>query len=185
MNDIILTGQKHSGKTTAGRALAKLCLCEFIDLDESVLERTGKSPRQLYAEGQAVFQKAEADAAAALFKTDDAGADSACTDRKRRVIATGGGIIDNEEAVVVLKKSGARIVYLNIPAEIAWERIAAAKELPLFLQTENPRETHRALHERRGAAYLQLADIVVKAGTQSADEVAAEIFSKITEKSIK
>jgi len=172
METLILTGPKHSGKTSAGKALALLCSCDFIDLDELITQRTGKSPRQLFNEGQAVFQKAEAEAAAALFGAD---VDSA---KGQRVIAAGGGIADNAEAVAVLKKSGAKTVYLNICAETAWDRIAAGGELPPFLQTENPRETHRALHERRAAAYLQLADIVIEADGKTPEETARDILAR-------
>jgi len=66
MKDIFLTGPKHSGKTRAGKALASLCLCEFIDLDELITLRTGKSARQLYIEGKEIFQKAEAEAVESL-----------------------------------------------------------------------------------------------------------------------
>jgi len=177
MKDVILTGPKHSGKTSDGKALALLCSCDFIDIDEFIAQRTGKSPRQLFNEGQAVFQKAEAEALAALVGSGGADSGGADNGAKPRVIAAGGGIIDNEEALSVLKKSGAVIVYLDIPAEIAWERIAAEGELPPFLKTENPKETHRILHERRAEAYLQIAEIVIKAEGKSPQEVADEIHT--------
>jgi shikimate kinase len=175
MKDVILTGPKHSGKTTTGKALASLFSCDFIDIDELISQRTGKSPRQLFNEGQAVFQKAEAEALAALVGSGG-GADSGA---KPRVIAAGGGIIDNSEALSILKKSGAVMVYLDISAETAWDRIAAAGELPPFLKTENPRETHRALHERRAAAYLQIADIVIETEGKPPQERAAEIHTRL------
>ena len=169
MITVILTGPKHSGKTSAGRALASLCSCEFIDLDDLILQRTGKSPRQLYSEGPLVFQKAETEATAALFNEDGG--------EGQRVIAAGGGIIDNEEAAAALKKAGAAVVYLDISAERAWNRIAKSGELPPFLRTDNPRETHRVLHERRAAAYSRIADIVIEAGVKTPKEIAEEILS--------
>jgi len=173
MKDIILTGPKHSGKTSAGKALAALCSCEFIDLDELISQRTGKSPRQLFSESPSIFRETEAGAMAAL-----AGLDSA---DGRRVIAAGGGIIDNEDAIAALKKTGAIAVYLNISADSAWDRIANSSdgELPPFLRTENPRETHRALHERRAAAYLQIADIVIEAEGKTPEEIAGEVLNRL------
>ncbi|MDR2596449.1 MAG: shikimate kinase [Treponema sp.] len=170
MEDIILTGPKHSGKTSAGKALALLCSCSFIDIDELILQRTGKSPRQLFNEGADIFQKAETEATEAIASagTDD--------EQRRRIIAAGGGIIDNPDAVSVLKKSGATIVYLNISAASAWQRISAKGELPPFLKTENPQETHCSLHERRAAAYLQLANIVIEAEGKTSKKIAAEIL---------
>ena len=171
MITVILTGPKHSGKTSAGMSLASLCSCEFIDIDDLIQQRTGKSPRQLYSEGQAVFQKAETEAMAAI-SGDDGG-------EGRRVIAAGGGIIDNEEAAAALKKAGTKVVYLDISAECAWGRIAKSGELPPFLRTENPRETHRVLHERRAAAYLRIADIVIEAGVKTPQEIAEEILGHL------
>ena len=78
----------------------------------------------------------------------------------------------------ILKKSGVVMVYLDISTEDAWDRIVAGGELPPFLRTENPRETHRALHERRAAAYLQIANIVIETKGKSPQERAAEIFSR-------
>jgi len=167
MKSIILTGPKHSGKTSAGKVLASLCYCGFIDLDELIQQRTGKSPRQLFTEGQEIFQKAEAEAAASLFSSRS---------DEWRVIAAGGGIIDNAEAAAALKKTNAVIVYLNISAETAWDRISAGGELPPFLRTDNPRETHRVLHERRAQAYLQFADIVIEADAKTPQIIAEEIL---------
>ena len=176
METIVLTGPKHSGKTSAGKALASLYSCVFIDIDDLILQRTGKSPRQLFTESPAIFQKAETDAAAAITSADNT--DQSET-KKWRIIAAGGGIIDNSDAVTLLKKSGAIIVYLNVSAESAWERIANAAngELPPFLRTENPRETHRALHERRAAAYLKIANIVIETEGKTPAEIAGEIYS--------
>jgi shikimate kinase len=196
MKDIILMGPKHSGKTTTGKALASLFSCDFIDIDELILQRTGKSPRQLFSEDPAIFQKAEAEALAAIVDSggssvgscggeNNAGCGTNITNSadiagvKRRVIATGGGLIDNSEALSILKKSSAVTIYLDISAESAWDRIAAGGELPPFLRTENPQETHRALHKRRAAAYLQIANIVIETEGKSPQERAAEIFSLV------
>lgn len=171
MNDIILTGPKHSGKTSAGRILASLCSCVFIDLDELITQKTGKSPRQLYIEGASVFQMAEAQAI-----TDCISASG----QERRVIAAGGGIIDNQDAIDIIKKAGSTTVFLRISAETAWQRISGKGELPPFLQTDNPQETHRVLHERRAAAYLQFTNIVIEAEEKTSEEIAKEIYLKTT-----
>jgi len=176
MQSIILTGPKHSGKTSAGKALASIYSCDFIDLDDLILQRTGKTPRQLYVEsgpsGGSLFKQAEAEAVSHLITTLVF----------KSVIAAGGGIIDNPEAMAAIKNSGVIKVYLSISANEAWNRIANSpngekpkSELPPFLQTENPKETHRLLHERRAAAYSQIADIVIKTEGQSPEEIAEMI----------
>ncbi|MCL2759367.1 MAG: shikimate kinase [Treponema sp.] len=172
---IILTGPKHSGKTSTGKLLASLRSCEFVDVDELIFQRTGKTPRQLYTEGQQVFRNAEAEAMETLVSSDKTA---------QRVIATGGGIIDNAEALAVLKKIDAKVVYLDIYANSAWDRISNSADgiLPPALRTGNPQETHRLLHERRASAYLQIADIVIFADGKSLEEIAAEIIGLINSK---
>jgi shikimate kinase len=175
---IILTGPKHAGKTSAAAALARLYCTGCIDLDELIAAQTGKSPRTLFQEGPEVFRKAEALALESLLMPRDLSAGD--LPKGGSVIAAGGGIIDNEEATALLKKTeGLVIVYLDVPAETAWQRIAAqaAKDgaLPPFLNTPRPRETHRQLHERRAAAYRNLARLIIMAEGKSPDEIAQEI----------
>jgi shikimate kinase len=175
---VILTGPKHAGKTSAGKALASLCGGGFADMDECIEARTGKSARALYREGRDIFRRAEADALAALL-AENAPA--------LRVIAAGGGLADNDAALSLLRRMEPRraplLVYLDVPAETAWARIEeqAAKtgELPPFLDTENPRETHRRLHERRASLYREIAGLVIDAGQKSPAALAEEILRGI------
>jgi shikimate kinase len=186
MNGIILTGPKHCGKTSAGRALASLLSCEFIDLDELIQKRTGKSPRELYKESPSVFQNAETEALMFLVKSakkkispDMFGFDTEQDNPNEgyRVIAAGGGIIDNSKACELLRDIQIDIIFINISANTAWKRIEVSGELPPFLKTDNPRETHRVLHERRSAAYLELANIIIDAEGLGIDEIANRIFN--------
>ncbi|MDR2435092.1 MAG: shikimate kinase [Treponema sp.] len=173
MEDIFLVGPKHSGKTSAGKALAALCSGRFIDLDGLIAERTGESPRSLYTEGPAVFRNAEAAALAALIGSETLDA---------RIIAAGGGLIDNPDAIALLENTKtATPVYLDVSVDTAWERIngEAGGELPPFLKTENPRETHRALHERRAAAYRKFARLTIEAERKSPEEIAGEILERL------
>jgi shikimate kinase len=181
---ILLTGPKHSGKTSVGRVLAALLLegnflpgGDFIDLDELIEQQTGKSPRTLYKEGPEVFRLAETRALASLLPeiAPNAGA---------KVVAAGGGLIDNPEALELLRlASGTVTVYLEVAADTAWERIKAAAqqtgELPPFLNTEDPRKTHAALHTRRGAAYREFAAITITAERKTPEAIAREIRALI------
>ncbi|MDR1972538.1 MAG: shikimate kinase [Treponema sp.] len=187
---VIIVGPKHSGKTSAGKALARLWAggrALFVDLDELVERRTGKSPRLLYREGPECFRQAEAAALRALLGEISAGKGSfapAAAPAGVFIAAAGGGIADNREALALLKKNGAvKTVYIEVPAETAWERIREAAdrtgELPPFLNTDNPRETHRLLHERRGKIYRELAAFTVKAG-DTPEETAAEMLRRLT-----
>ncbi|MDR1637245.1 MAG: shikimate kinase [Treponema sp.] len=195
METILLVGPKHSGKTSAGRALVLLltgrndAAASFTDLDELVEARTGKSPRALYGEGPEIFRKAEAEALRNIFdQADLSGVPAGRQGTALRVVAAGGGLADNGEALELLKdpvsKRSGRVftVYIEVPPETAWERIEAAAErdgeLPPFLKTENPRETHRRLHQRRGAVYREIADLSLSAG-ETPEETAALIIAHV------
>ena len=68
MGIILITGPKHSGKTLCTRALEKLTGFETIDLDTLIESQTGKTPRELFNEGQGIFRKAEALALSSLLQ---------------------------------------------------------------------------------------------------------------------
>jgi shikimate kinase len=187
MRLIVLLGPKHSGKTSAGKALASLLSCDFIDLDDYIARRSGKSPRALYLEGPEIFRKTEAGALAALFESETMiprarethSSPSSAEISQSVIIAAGGGIIDNPGALTLLQKNTKIVaVFLDVSAKTAWKRICKAEELPPFLRTENPEETHRFLHERRAAAYRQLASLVIEAEGKSPEKIAKEIMDE-------
>ena len=171
---IVITGPKHSGKTLCARALAKLTGWAAADLDEQVTKETGRTPRELFKESPEVFRKAEAAALASLSRPGEM--------KSSLIIAAGGGLIDNSEAVELLSQHREiNTVYLEVSSGTAWRRIlssaAAEGELPPFLKTENPGETHAALHERRAGSYKALAQFTVSAENKSPEEIAGEIVN--------
>ena len=182
MKFIVLLGPKHSGKTSAGRELATLLSCGFVDLDEVITERNGKIPRVLYTEGPQIFRKTEAEALAAVFKPETA-------DSSPQVIASGGGLADNPTALTLLEQNAAAIsVFLDISPDTAWERICKAGALPPFLESGNSpggvvdkSQIHRSLHERRSAVYRQLASLVIRTDGKSPGNIAREIFDRLPE----
>jgi shikimate kinase len=172
MKNIFLIGPKHSGKTSAGKTLAAQCACPFIDVDEVITEKTGKTPRALYSEGIEIFRHAETAALQFLLETKASAGGMPAV-----IIAAGGGITDNPAAIALIKKNKTLLtVYLDISAQTAWERICEAGELPPFLKTENPQDTHRALHERRAASCRELAELTITAQGKTPEEIAREIL---------
>ncbi|MDR2097026.1 MAG: shikimate kinase [Spirochaetaceae bacterium] len=173
---LILTGPKHSGKTSAGLALRDITGKDFIDIDAFIEELEGRGVRELYRQGRDVFQAAEARAVSLLIAGAKAGNGTI-------IAAAGGGLIDNEAAVKALAEDGRVVfVYLDVSAATAWRRIEQAARkggLPSFLDTENPRETHAALHERRAAAYKKLSNIIIDAEEKTPAQIAAQIARHI------
>jgi shikimate kinase len=177
---ILIIGTKYSGKSLCARALNEIIGGGTVDLDELVEKQTGKTPRELFIEGHIFFKKAEALALASVVQGHPSK-----IDEKTLVIATGGGIIDNDEAMALILEAKLPLedrqlitVYLEISAETAWQSIVDGSsdgELPPLLNTNNPKETHLALHNRRAKAYKAVAGITILAEDKSPEEIAGEI----------
>jgi shikimate kinase len=164
---IVLSGPKHCGKTTAGGLLAAALNRPFFDLDAQIQKETGKTPRDIFAEGPEVFRKAEEEALRRLLSLPEA---------ENATLAAGGGVIDNPAAMSLLNSAQAIIVYIEISAATAWNRIVPGG-LPAFLKTDDPKETHRLLHERRAAEYKKAARFTVNAENKSPHETVCLIMN--------
>ncbi|MDR3356181.1 MAG: shikimate kinase [Spirochaetaceae bacterium] len=178
MSLLLLCGPKHSGKTSAGLALRDLLGSDFVDVDALIEEQEGVSPRALYRQGDTFFKEAEARAITSIMETAEAGG--------TLVVAAGGGLIDNEAAMGAVD-GRAVLVFLEVSAATAWNRIKAAARigggLPAFLDAEDPEASHAALHERRAAAYKKRAHITIDAGGKSPQQIALQIMRQIAEAS--
>jgi shikimate kinase len=173
-------GAKHSGKDQCARALSEIIGGETVDLDELVEKQTGKTPRDLFIEGHDFFRKAEVCSLASAIQGHLPGIKG-----ENLVIAAGGGIIDNDEAMALILEAGVTsaerqliTVYLEISAETSWQRIVDGSNdggLPPLINTNNPKETHLALHNRRAKAYKASAAITIHAENKSTEEIAGEI----------
>ncbi|MDR1389836.1 MAG: prolipoprotein diacylglyceryl transferase [Treponema sp.] len=167
---VVLLGPKHSGKTSTGKILADLLAVPFYDLDTLVENKTGESPRALYSRGENIFRSAEYETLKAFLETTTETRSAA---KRQVVLATGGGIIDNKKSVTLLS-GGCLKIYLEADVETAWKRISSGP-LPAFLDRENPKESHRVLHERRAKDYKAFADITVPVESKTPEETAREI----------
>lgn len=93
--NIVLVGMPGSGKTTVGRALARLSGKPFVDLDEELVRRTGRPIPKIFAqEGEAAFRDLES----RILAETCAGSG--------QVIATGGGAVLREENRRAMRRTG-------------------------------------------------------------------------------
>lgn len=119
---IFLTGFMASGKTTLGRAVAAATGIGFVDLDDYIVSREGRSITEIFADGgEAAFRRAERRALEALLSDPAAPG----------LIACGGGTPcfgDNLE----LMDSHGQTVWLDAPVDIIVSRLKEARsERPL------------------------------------------------------
>jgi shikimate kinase len=185
---VTLVGPKHTGKTSAGKALARLIGGRFVDMDDLIESRTGRTPRALYEEGVEVFRAEEAQAAKALT-ADSTAAEDGSGDRGPvpLIVAAGGGLVDNPEALEALRAIG-RLVSLRVKVKTAWDRVCASAErtgsFPPFLRGKDPEGTHRVIHERRTEAYGRIADFEIDAEDMNPADLAEEIAHTLSLKRI-
>lgn len=95
--NIYLTGVMSCGKSTLGKKLAKALGRKFVDMDDYIVEREGRSIPDMFDEGEQVFRDAESRALYALSL------------EKGLVVATGGGCILRDSNADVLLLSGATV----------------------------------------------------------------------------
>jgi len=127
---IFLTGFMCSGKTTDGKAAAKLLEVPFLDLDEELEKRSGISIwdyTDLY--GIAEFRKAESEILLQTWQfLQKQLLPSHLSARKpEAVIATGGGSVLIPENRVFLTQPDHSVVWLDLPFPILLERIRTNK----------------------------------------------------------
>jgi len=165
--NIYLIGARASGKTTLGRRLAAKLKRPFVDTDQRIGLRTGKTVAEIVAAGGwEAFREAETLALSevAVFTG--------------QVVSCGGGIVLRPENRELL--AGGRVFYLKAPAEVLAERLEHSPA-----QTQRPsltgagiRDEVRQVLAEREALYLGCAQVVLRADQPLAalvDEAVAAI----------
>jgi shikimate kinase len=167
---VVLIGYRGSGKTTVGKLLASRLGREFFDCDQLIVERAGKSIREIFAEGgEPAFRDLESAAIAELTGKTDA------------VIAVGGGAILREQNRRML--SPHKIVYLRCaPAELL-RRIqadpATGENRPNLTQLGGGLEEIQTLLAAREPIYQSAMHFDVDVTTLTAVEAAETIAQKL------
>jgi 3-dehydroquinate synthase len=161
--NLVVTGFMGTGKTTAGREAAGLLGLPFIDLDEVIARRAGRSIPEIFAsEGEAGFRAMERTA------VEDAARLSGC------VIATGGGAVLDAESFDHLAAASTVTVLSCDPDELR-RRLGDTAGRPL-LDASEPNRMAALLEERR-EAYARAGDALDTTGRSVAD-VAAELVAR-------
>ncbi len=159
--NLALVGFMGTGKTSAGRLVADQLHFEFLDTDELIQTRTGRTIADIFAtSGEPAFRELERDVVRELAS------------RAKTVISTGGGLPANPENLASLK-AHALVVCLCASPERIWERVRNQSHRPL-LHDPDPQRKIRELLELRAPFYRQ-ADVLINTDLRSAREVAQQI----------
>lgn len=152
-----------AGKTTVGRALATHLGMRFVDTDDIVERRAGRTIEEIFSDaGETKFRSFEHTAIKQAVRTGG------------RVIACGGGAILQLRNHELLRSAGP-IVYLRAELDTLRARLRTPKGRPLL----RARGALERLHAERSPAYEAAADVVVDVDGATPDEVAAAIIEAL------
>jgi len=159
MKNIVLIGMPGTGKSVVGRALAQRLEYTFVDADDVIVERAGKTlPEILRTEGLETFLEIEERVGRTL-------------EFENTVIATGGSMVLSEAAMEHLKKNSV-IIWLEtplsqisgrMPEDLTDRGIAAPAGMTL-----------REIYLQRQPLYARFADLIV-ASKDGEDDTAHQV----------
>ena len=159
---ITLTGFMGSGKTTVGKVLADFLGCPFMDLDDLVVKKAGKSIPDIFAQdGEPAFRQLEAQV---LRKTVEKYAESTA------VLALGGGAVLAPASAALLHEKTV-CIYLRATLDTLLARLEG--------ETAGRPLADASLADRlasREPIYEETAHVTIDTDGLAPDEVADEII---------
>lgn len=163
---IVLIGFMGAGKTTVGRALARLTEWPLYDTDDAIAARFGMPVEEIFiSRGEEIFREAECESLVNL-------------PAERAIIATGGGIVLRQENIDALRKLGS-VTYLAADEETLFARISQSGGRRPLLQTEDPRATLKKLLRVRDPLYRAAANHIVDTTRLNATDAAEAIIAHV------
>jgi shikimate kinase len=159
--NLALIGFMGAGKTSVGRLVAEQLHFDYLDTDDLIVSRAGRTIAEIFkTDGEPAFRALECQTVGEL------------TSRTKTVIATGGGLPVNPANLASLK-THALVVCLWASPEKIWERVKGQTHRPL-LHDPDPQKKIRDLLAAREQFYKQ-ADVLVNTDIRSAREVAQQV----------
>ena len=159
---ITLTGFMGGGKTTVGRLLADSLGCPFMDLDDLIVKKAGKSIPDIFAQdGEPAFRQLEAQV---LRNTVEKYAESTA------VLALGGGAVLAPASAALLHEKTV-CIYLRATLDTLLSRLAG--------ETSGRPLADDAMAARlaeREPIYEKTAHVIIDTDGLSPDEVTDEII---------
>ena len=159
---LIVIGPPGAGKSTVGRLVAERLGVPFVDTDDLVEARAGRTIPEIFVDdGEPAFRDLERAAVVDVLASADG------------VVSLGGGAVMDPRTEADL--SGQAVVFLDVGIADAARRVGFGQGRPLL--GINPRAQWTRLMQDRRAVYERIADFVVDTAGRSAREVAEDVVA--------
>ena len=169
---LLLIGMMASGKTTVGRIVATRLGWAYLDSDEQVEERTGRTVRQIFEEdGEPAFRTEERLAL-----------EAAVADDQPRVISVAGGAVLDLANRDLLRRAGT-VAWLRADPTTLADRVVKSGQGHRPLLGDDPHGNLTRLDAERRPIYEELADVVVDVEGRTADELAEHLVQELAARS--
>ena len=170
---ICLTGFMGCGKSSVGRRLSELLCCHFMDLDDVIVEREGRSIPDIFAtDGEAAFRAIEAQT---LKKIDNDGSSTL-------VLALGGGTVMTPECAELVRENTV-CIYLRASVDTLVEHLASeAAGRPML--SGDLRSRIEALMQQRSSTYEKTAHIIIDTDGKTIEDVSRSSIAYLHQHSI-
>lgn len=164
---VVLVGMMGAGKTTVGRSVASRLGVDFVDTDDLVEARAGKSVRDIFAsDGEAAFRTLESQVLAESLKSP-----------VDVVIAAAGGTVLSESNRAALREHADVVVWLDADVSALGERASRGAHRPLL--DGDVEDRLMALDGERRVLYQSVADVRLDTTGKGIDEVVQEVVAAL------
>lgn len=161
---VFLVGMMGVGKSTAGRLLSETLGWAYVDTDDEVPRRAGKTIKEIWEQdGEAEFRRLEAEAVADVSSRPGPA-----------VVALGGGAVLDEASRRLIKRSGL-VVWLRADPGTLFGRLGQHAGSARPLLRSGPEEALRRLSDARAPIYESTADLVFDVDRMNPRDVADAI----------
>lgn len=164
--NIVLTGFMGTGKTTVGQLLAKQTSRIFLDTDDLIVDKAGRSIADIFTlEGETAFRQMEREVAREL------------AGRENLVIATGGRLMLDPLNAQLLGKNSI-VICLNADPKEILDRLKNDSLRRPLLEVPDPTLQVKQLLEERSEAYGQFHQILTSG--KKPESITSEIIELVT-----
>ena len=136
-----------SGKSIIGSKFAKILNFDFLDTDDLIEKKTGKSINQIFDEsGESYFRKLEEKFISKVLV------------KKNYVFSLGGGVMNNFKLRDIIQKNSFNI-YLEVNNNILIKRLKNSKKRPLINNTNIKNKLNDLIKKRE--SFYKKADLII------------------------